>query len=398
MRKKDHKHETTSGLRPTDLGLDALFDCVRDATVVADVNTGHLVLWNPAAERMFGYSLTEALNQSIEILVPADLLEKHRHGRAHYRDSGHGQRIDSGEPFETMAIRKNGEAFPIELSLSPLDQVHVAGRFVMAIIRDITERKQLEFEIAQHSSALERANAELQQLDKMKDQFLSIVSHELRTPLNVILGFGANLEDGLLGPLTAVQQDGVRRIGMATQNLLNLVNDLLDMSQLEAGKFRMDRRSINLQEAASEVIASLRPLAEQKNIRLVNELSETLPLVFADEQRLTQVLLNLMNNSIKFTPSGGRIMVRAHAEGALLCCEVEDTGIGIASDDLPKLFKPFQQLAATSTRQTSGTGLGLSICKGLVEAHGGRIGVRSALGQGSTFWFCLPISHEPGAL
>lgn len=524
MLKRRTTNSNAPTLRPIDVGvgLAVLFECVRDAAVVADMETESIVLWNPAAERMFGFSVEEAIGQKVELIVAAGLKKAHRKGMARVRATGHGPRIDSSEPFETTAVRSNGEEFPVELSLSPLELLKPSQSFVLAIIRDvterkraerqlvesqrlcravfdqtyefigrmspegilleanetalnfsglqrsevigkpfweagwwnhsaplqerlkaaikaaaqgkfvrmevthpgpdgelhpvdfsvkpvkdadghvaylipegrdITERKRMEAELAQRSRELEKANAELEQLDKMKDKFLSMVSHELRTPINIIIGFGANLEDGLLGPLTPEQREGVGRMSGAAQNLLNLVNDLLDISKLQAGKFQLDRRVISFQEMAAEVIANLQPIAEQKQLQLRDEIPPGLPDIYADEQRISQVLMNLASNAIKFTPSGGRIVVRAFAEGEYLCCEVEDTGMGIACEDLPKLFKPFSQLESEGGRM-GGTGLGLSISKGLVEASGGRLGVRSERGKGSTFWFCLPVTPK----
>ncbi|HEY9720549.1 MAG TPA: ATP-binding protein, partial [Oscillatoriaceae cyanobacterium] len=177
-------------------------------------------------------------------------------------------------------------------------------------------------------------------------------------------------------------------------SLLALVNDLLDMSRIQAGKFHLDPQVVYFQDIATEVVGSLSPLAERKHQLLTNAISDELPVLVADRQRVAQILVNLVNNAIKFTPEHGAITLRARIEHDALRCEVIDTGIGIAREDMGKLFRPFSQIDASSTRSASGTGLGLSIVKALVQAHGGQVGVDSAKDAGSTFWFTLPLTQE----
>lgn len=241
---------------------------------------------------------------------------------------------------------------------------------------------------------LQKALDDLKQADKLKDQFLSILSHELRTPLNAIMGFGSILDDEIPGRLSDSQHDYLRKMVDGAETLLSLINDLLDMSRIQAGRFSLDPRWIDFPDIVTDVVANLAPLAEQKHHLLRSEVSSDLPPLWADEQRIIQVLTNLIHNAIKFTPVGGTITVRAGFEGAHLWCEVEDDGAGIAASDLIRLFRPFSQVDGSNTRQAGGTGLGLSIAKALVEAHGGVIGVRSQPGRGSTFWFRLPLQPQ----
>ena len=248
---------------------------------------------------------------------------------------------------------------------------------------DITERKQADALIA-------RQVAELQQANTMKDQFLGILSHELRTPINAIMGFGSILEDELVGPLNAEQRQYAQSVMTATDALLYLVNDLLDMSRIQAGKFTIGPIRIALAEVVEAVLANLAPAASNAQVTLRNQVVAELPIVMADEQRVAQVLSNMIGNAIKFTQAGGWVEVRAKVEGDALRCEVKDNGPGIAAGDHETLFDAFTQLDMSNTRRTGGVGLGLTICKSLVEAHGGTIGVDSLAGKGCTFWFTLP--------
>lgn len=268
---------------------------------------------------------------------------------------------------------------------------------VLAVAQEATDRVERE--------RLQRDQiARLQQVDRMKDQFVSMLSHELRTPIHTILGTATILEDELAGPLNPEQRQFLGRMIRGTEGLLSLVNDLLDLSLIQSGQFVISPRPIDFSEVVTGVTANLAPLADEKHLAVAEELDPDLPDVVADEQRVGQVLANLIGNAIKFTQEGGTIRVRASVTtcdrdgkaARFLRCEVIDTGPGIAPHDLPRLFQRFGQLNPGNTRATRGTGLGLVISKSLVEAHGGEIGVQSQLGVGSTFWFTLPLNASDG--
>ncbi|MDB5099485.1 MAG: hypothetical protein JWM80_3906 [Cyanobacteria bacterium RYN_339] len=290
----------------------------------------------------------------------------------------------SGRPVGAPAfpLVRPGRSLRADLTYVPIASPDgVPGLLIMA--SDVTAREEAGRLQAERL-------AQLEQVDRMKDEFLSILSHELRTPINAIMGFGSILDDELEGPLAPTQHTYMRKILAGADALMALVNDLLDMSRIRAGKFALDPRPIRLPEIVAAVVANLEPLADQKQLQLVNEVPEELPMQRADEQRVAQVLVNLLGNAIKFTPAGGTIIVRATRRDGRIRCEVQDTGIGIAPGDIPRLFQRFTQLDSSNTRRAGGTGLGLSISKALVEAHGGQIGVQSELGKGSMFWFELP--------
>ena len=264
------------------------------------------------------------------------------------------------------------------------------------------ERAQLQAELWEHARLLEernvqlrRANEELRRASQMKSDLISTVSHELRTPLATIKEFTGILSDQIAGPITEAQRDYLMIIKGNIDRLARIINDLLDMTKIEAGRIVLNRDLLPVSPLVSQVIQSIRPLANNKQITLDAHVPESLPGVFADADKITQVLTNLVSNAIKFTPELGRVTVSVLEQANDVVFSVADTGLGIAAEDLPKLFEKFQQLqpAVGADGSNKGTGLGLAISKRLVELHGGRIWVTSAPGQGSAFSFTLPKYH-----
>lgn len=254
---------------------------------------------------------------------------------------------------------------------------------IIGASQDITERSRLE-------ETLRQQNEKLKELDRLKNGFISSVSHELRTPLASIMGYAEFLEDEVSGVLNPDQQAFVRQITEGARRLQLLVDDLLDFARFDSGAFRIHPREADLSEKVMEIVDSLQPLANDAGLRLeARHPGGALPLDF-DPERIGQVLMNLLGNAIKFTPRGGTIEVRVVPALAEIRIEVQDSGIGIAEANVPKLFQKFFQIDPSTTREKGGAGLGLSISKALIEAHGGRIGLESQIGSGSTFWFTLP--------
>lgn len=264
---------------------------------------------------------------------------------------------------------------------------------LFGITQDITARKTMEQELrAQY--------LRLQELDRLKSNFVNAVSHEIRTPLSSVVGFTEFLEDELGGPLTEQQREFVRQLKAGAKRLEYLVNDLLDFARIEAGSFHLRLEQGQLGSRIQEVVDSFLPQIEAAGLVLQVEVKDAETEVPMDSQRIGQVLINLLSNAIKFTGRGGVIRVRAYRSAESMVVEVHDTGVGIAERDLPRLFERFTQLEP-GVRQGKGTGLGLSISKAIIDAHRGKIGVRSREGLGSVFWFTLPLSeasdpHDPG--
>ncbi|GAC1480525.1 MAG: hypothetical protein PVSMB9_05300 [Candidatus Dormibacteria bacterium] len=248
----------------------------------------------------------------------------------------------------------------------------------------------LEEKVSQRTGELQTANQELARANKLKSEFLANVSHELRTPLSAIIGFSQILLDGIDGALNEEQQQDVQQVNRSGQSLLNLINQILDLSKIEAGKMELTTERLELAGLVNSVLESIRPLAEQKSLKIETRLPLSLPAVEADPVRLKQILINLLSNAVKFTDRG-HIEVFAQPSGRMVRIAVKDTGIGISAESQKVIFEEFVQGDGSSTRRHGGTGLGLSIVRKLVEMHGGAITVVSEPGLGSTFMFTVPV-------
>lgn len=249
-------------------------------------------------------------------------------------------------------------------------------------------------ELARVNRQLEESNKKLKEFDRLKTMFLSLVSHELRTPLTSIKGFAENMLDGLTGGLNNKQKDYLKRIKLNTDRLTRMINDLLDLSRIESGKMRLSPVELSPSEVTKEVVDQLKPLAAKKNLAIEIIAPDQAPKIWADQDKLNQIMINLLNNAIKFTPAGGNIRIETgcNDEGSFVC--VHDNGVGISPEDLPKIFDPFFQISRQAEVKAEGSGLGLAITKSLVELHGGEIRVESEIGKGSKFFFSLPMRHQ----
>jgi signal transduction histidine kinase len=258
------------------------------------------------------------------------------------------------------------------------------------------ELRRLAAEQQQAASELRSLNERLQQASHAKSEFLANMSHELRTPMNAILGFTEMLLDGLYGEVPPDLDEPLRDIQTNGRHLLRLINDVLDLSKIEAGRMELALGEYSPGEVIDAVRASLRSLAADKGLEFVARVPRDLPVGVADSKRITQCLMNLAGNALKFTREG-RVEIAVEVENGQLIYRVSDTGIGIPKEELENVFAEFRQVDATITREFGGTGLGLSITKRFVEMHGGRIWVDSDLGHGSTFSFSIPVRTEESA-
>ncbi|MDQ6883308.1 MAG: response regulator [Candidatus Dormibacteraeota bacterium] len=261
-----------------------------------------------------------------------------------------------------------------------------------------TAYQTLEEKVSQRTMELQTANQELARANKLKSEFLANVSHELRTPLSAIIGFSQILLDGIDGPVNSEQQEDIQQVNRSGQSLLNLINQILDLSKIEAGKMELIPERLELPGLVNSVLDSIRPLAAEKGLKIETRIPLNLPAVEADPVRLKQILINLLSNAVKFTDRG-HIEVFAQSSGRMVRIAVKDTGIGISPESQKVIFEEFVQGDGSSTRRHGGTGLGLSIVRRLVEMHGGAITVVSEPGLGSTFLFTVPAwAAAPAAL
>jgi PAS domain S-box-containing protein len=377
-----------------------LLEAAPDAIIEVD-REGRIMLLNVVTEKLFGYTREELLERPLEVLIPKELRDKHVGHRAAYWNHPGTRPMGSG--LKLQGQRKDGSRFPVEISLSPVKSED--GFRVTAIIRDISEREQVEErlrtiqasytrQLAETNRELELRNLEIERANRLKSEFLASMSHELRTPLHTVIGFSELLGEEIEGPLNEKQKRFIGHIHKDSLHLLELINDILDLSKIEAGRLELRREPFDVAAAIEEVLSSVRAQGNAKSIQLTTSVSVPAALD-ADRVRFKQVLYNLLSNAVKFTPQGGKIDVNARVVDAFLEVAVTDTGIGIAKEEHASVFNKFHQVGATTKGVREGTGLGLAITKHLVEQHGGSIRLESKPGQGSCFTFAVPFSAQP---
>jgi signal transduction histidine kinase len=261
---------------------------------------------------------------------------------------------------------------------------------IVSVYSDVTELKASERKLIEARSQAEMAN-------RAKSEFLANMSHELRTPLNAIIGFSEIIAHELFGPLANEKYlDYMKDIHQSSLHLLSIINDVLDMSKIEAGKLELSKEPLNIRHLIGEVIRMMRERAESRGIELVTKLSDREVEIWADERAMKQIFLNLLSNAIKFSRDGGEVCIRVVSdEPGLAVVEFEDHGIGMNEEELQRALQPFGQAKPSTTRNYGGTGLGLPITKGLIEAHGGKLAIESCAGQGTIARISLPTERKP---
>ena len=351
--------------------LAAIVESSDDAIVSKDLN-GTILTWNRGAERIFGYTADEAIGRSIRMIIPQDRQAEEDTVLARIRQGL------SVEHFETVRQRKDGTLVDISVTISPVRNAE--GEIVAAskIARDVTEQRRLRI-IANEAS-------------RQKDEFLALLSHELRTPLNTVLGYTRLLrrEDKRMSP--ELRERALDALERNADSLTRLVNDVLDTSRIVSGKMRLALDSCQVDDFVQDAVETIQLAADAKGI-VLDVLIEPGLTVLCDRDRLLRVMWNILSNAVKFTPSGGRVTVRATRHDSLIAISIRDTGIGISPDNLGFVFHRFWQGHTGASREFGGLGLGLALARHIVELHGGAIVAESAgVGQGTVFTVTLPTA------
>jgi PAS domain S-box-containing protein len=368
-----------------------LFENNPHPTWVFDRETLRFLAVNAAAVRKYGYSKEEFLAMTLKDIRPPEDVPVLLESLSAIRDGNESDGI-------WRHRRKDGTVIDVEITSYALNFAGREAEVMVAV--DVTQRKLDEAEKREYMDSLAATNQELglrnrevERATKLKSKFLASMSHELRTPLNAIVGFSDLLDEQTAGQLNDKQKRFVNHIRQGSAHLLQLINDILDLSKIEAGQVELRCEGFQIKDVLPEVLSTIRPLAMAKNIQIEQKI-ESDQHVYADRVRFKQILYNLLSNAVKFTPKAGRIDIDCHGDGNSVCISVTDTGVGIRAEDQAVIFEEFRQVEGPAGTTQEGTGLGLAITKRLVEQQGGGISLESVFGKGSRFTFTLPAGSR----
>ena len=382
--------------------LSLILDTVGDVihlTSVEPEDCFRFVAVNPAFLAVTGLSREQVVGKRMEEVLPP---ESHSLVKEKYKQAIQEKRAVK---WEEVSAYPTGTLYG-EVSASPFYDSSGTCTYLVGSVHDITEirraeikirkmNEELEQRVAERTVELESAKVRAESADRLKSAFLATISHELRTPLNSIIGFTGMLLMGLVGPLEPEQEKQLNMVQDSAHHLLELINDVLDISKIEAGELELIRELFDMQESLRKSMGKIDPLAKKKGLELAASIAPQVGKMTGDRRRVEQIILNLLSNALKFTDQGS-VNLACFVKDGRVITSITDTGIGIKPEQKETLFRPFRQLDSGTTRQHDGTGLGLSICKRLVEAMGGEIWVESEWGKGSTFGFSLPVDRmEP---
>ncbi len=378
--------------RGAGLHTQLLSRAVEYAGDVIEVSTpqARLLYVNPAYTRTLGLTREDVLGKT-----PAELVRSDAHTPEFFREID--RTLDAGQVWSGQLISRklDGELVLLESTISPISDENGEITHHVAVKRDVTERVQREAAMEEANRALLKARDAALAASRTKSEFLANMSHELRTPLNAIIGYSELLSEDAEDAGNEALKSDLGKIHSAGNHLLTLINDVLDMSKIESGKMELDLRPVQLSPLVDSIVSTIKPMALREGNQLSVDLDAAPEQLTADSQKLQQILINLLSNACKFTKQGSvRLSVFESDEG-WTCFRVEDTGIGMSDEQRTKIFKPFVQADASTTRRYGGTGLGLAISLRFCEMMGGRVEVRSTPGEGSTFEAWLPTEGRP---
>ena len=379
IRDASHKTEALANEKRAKAQFENAMNAAMDAIILID-DQGKIINFNPAAEEIFGHKFEDISGKKLsDVIIPDRYREAHEKGMKHYLATGEGPVLDNR--IEIEGLHSNGEEIQIELAIREIKGA--SGKLFIGYARDISERKSFEAQLLDAKNSAEMAT-------RAKTSFLAMMSHEIRTPLNGVMGIHGLLKE------TKLDDDQKQLLETASesgQSLLTIINDLLDFSKLEAGKFEIENKPFNIRELVTSVINLIQPHADEKELKLVCDIEDSIPhFLMGDAARIRQILLNLSWNAIKFTEQGKVEILIENRTNDVISFSVKDTGIGISQEKHADLFAEFSTIDASYSGKFGGTGLGLAICKALVENMDGEIGLSSNLGRGSKFWFNLALN------
>lgn len=353
-----------------------ILESVVDGIISID-EKGMVSVFNPAAQKIFGYSADEVLGKSLNMLMPKPDAGKHDKYIDNYSDSGKAKIIGIGRVVE--GLKKDGTVFPMDLAINEL--VIDGKRVFTGIIRDVTERQKAEQEIIDARDEAELAS-------KVKSEFLANMSHELRTPLNAIIGFSEVTRSEIFGPIgNKKYKEYICDIQSSARHLLELINDILDIARIESGKFEVNDETFSVSEAINGII----DFVDSSNVHLHSNISNSIPLISTDKRRFKQIFLNILSNAVKFTEDGGDVNVDVFTDNAgCVVLKVSDTGIGMDKDEIILALKPFEQIDTGLSRKYDGAGLGLPLVKKMVEFQNAKFEIESESGVGTTVTITFP--------
>jgi PAS domain S-box-containing protein len=408
IEQEQQRQQSDEKLRASEARYRMLAENTSDVIWQMDVASGRFTYVSPSVQRLRGYTPEEvmALPPSMA-LTPESAREVGERMPLHLASFQANNESIQSWVSELDQPHRDGHIVPTEVVTTFLRDAQTGALTVLGVSRDITarrraeealieERNSLARRVNERTADLSRANSELARAVQAKDEFLANMSHELRTPLNAILALSESLLEQFRGPLNQRQQESLRNIETTGRHLLALINDILDLSKVESGRLELHSDIVVIADVCETSLLFVKELAIKKQLQLAFQLSDQTAIMRADPKRLKQMLVNLLSNAVKFTEPGGRVCleVNTDAEAGVIRFAIEDTGIGIPSAELARLFQPFIQLDSSLSRQHEGTGLGLALVRRLAEMHGGSVSVQSEVGKGSCFLLALPY-HAP---